>query len=57
MDLPTQTPAHLLRFNLPKLSNEVLLSDCAVSGGAAVEATKVDVARVQVGELVDGDHA
>ena len=56
-DLPAQTPAHLLWFYLPKLSNEVLLSDCAVGVGAAVESTKVDVAGVQVGELVDGNHA
>ena len=57
MDLPAQTPAHLLGFHLPKLSNEVLFSDRAVSVGAAVEPTKVDVAGVQVGELVDGNHA
>ena len=56
MDLPAQTPAHLLGFHLPKLSNEVLFSDRAVSVGAAVEPTKVDVAGVQVGELVDGNH-
>ena len=57
MDLPAQTPAHLLGFYLPKLGNEVLLSDRAVSVCAAVEPTKVDVAGVQVGELVDGNHA
>ena len=57
VDLPAQTPAYLLGFYLPKLSNEVFPSDRAVGGGAAVEPTKVDVAGVQVGELIDGNHA
>ena len=57
MDLPAQTPTQLLGLYLPNLINEVLLSDCAVSGCAAVEFTKVNVAGVQVGELVDGNHA
>ena len=52
-----KAPTLLLGCHISNLADDVLLSDCAVGHGAAVELPKVDLAGVNVGELVDRDHA